>query len=168
MDSTDFATAKLGRGLLGGMPRPLPPTPRYPPLDHCPNRSLSLEDIKCKSEVGLTPFLSGTVYRYLADGVTDRRETLHDGRAVFRTLTYLHRNVQHRCAHAHRIALRMRVKHSRTQLLQFITGVSEQPCPTELPASSNGKSLACWVLHVWFNFTVGPFLKICSFSVGFL
>ena len=53
-------------------------------------------------------------------------------------LLFIHRNVQHRLAHAHRIALRMRITHART--LQLITAL--QTSSTELPASSVGRALA--------------------------
>jgi len=56
-----------------------------------------------------------------------------------------HRNVQHRCAHAHRIALRMRALGTRIHynLLQFTWAL--QRSSTELPARSVGRFLTCLV-----------------------
>jgi len=52
-------------------------------------------------------------------------------------------------------------------LLQFISALWRSSA--ELPASSNGKALACWLLGACFDPTVGSyFFKFCSVSVGFL
>ena len=73
-----------------------------------------------------------------------------------------HRNVQHRCAHAHRIALRMRALGTRIHynLLQFTWAL--QRSSTELPARSVGRFLTCLVQ------SGRIFKKKCSVSVGFL